>query len=364
MSQFSPDRNPEPRRRRLVSSDELIALFVAFTTLGSVLFWGLTRSGVDVLSNDALRFAGRDGSRAGLADADRQAGRLGLGTLDQGSDADTVPFGERQRGAAAPAQSNAPAADSRDRSVAQLDSASQSPRPSAPSGAVIAPPADVSLPRQEAVQPTEPVIPDLAPVRESLLFQDVPDGYWAKPYVDALSARGLIQGLEEGAFKPDDPVTRAQLARFLNQSFPMTPETDAINFNDVFADYWAADSIRDAVVGGFMVGFPDDTFRPEDQVPRAQVLTALVTGLDTQAAGDVKAVIDRYADADEIPEWAEGKMAAATQAGIVVNHPEISQLSPNQSATRAEVAAMLYQALVYQGRLEPLASESDYVVKP
>ncbi|MEM9908217.1 MAG: S-layer homology domain-containing protein [Cyanobacteria bacterium P01_D01_bin.44] len=368
MSQGPLDRNPEPRRRRLLTSDELIALFVAFTTLGSVLFWGLTRDGINILSQDAPLFEGIAPTREPRAGADS---RLGLGSADL-DDADeraqVLPGGlDPQRGTTADtADSLHTGGDSAsaDLSVrrAQRDSAVRSPNLQAPGGAVVAPPINENLPRQQAAQPTEIEAPELETVREALTFQDVPDGYWAKPYVDALSARGLIEGLEEGAFKPDDPVTRAQLARFLTQSFALTPETEALDFSDVATDYWASESIEDAVTGGFMVGFPDETFRPEDEVPRAQVLTALVTGLNTQAAGDVKAAIERYSDADKIPEWAEGKMAAATQAGIVVNHPEISQLAPNQPATRAEVAAMLYQALVYQGRLEPITSE--FVVEP
>ncbi|MEO1401945.1 MAG: S-layer homology domain-containing protein [Cyanobacteria bacterium J06635_1] len=370
MSQGPLDQNPEPRRRRLLTSDELIALFVAFTTLGSVLFWGLTREGVNILSQDSQVFAELDSAQRSGARADGllERGTIGLDSSDGNSEPQVDALG--QIGPATPTpEDESRTGQTRDRTSgdlsvrrAQRDSAARPPNIIAPNGSAAVPPLNTNLPRQQAAQPTEIEAPALETVREALVFQDVPDGYWAKPYVDALSARGLIEGLEEGAFKPDDPVTRAQLARFLTQSFALTPETEPLDFNDVSTDYWASESIQDAVTGGFMVGFPDDSFRPEEQVPRAQVLTALVTGLDTQAAGDVKVAVERYADADKIPAWAEGKMAAATQAGIVVNHPDINQLAPNQPATRGEVAAMLYQALVYQQRLEPI--ESEYVVKP
>jgi hypothetical protein len=91
-------------------------------------------------------------------------------------------------------------------------------------------------------------------------------------------------------------------------------------------------------------------------------LTALVTGLKTQAKGDPQTVVLRYADAAQIPDWAVDKMAAATQASLVVIHPDISLLRPSQPATRAEVSAMIYQALVSQGRLQPI--ESEYQVQP
>ena len=56
------------------------------------------------------------------------------------------------------------------------------------------------------------------------------------------------------------------------------------------------------------------------------------------------------------------KMAAATSGSLVVNHPEIAKLNPTQPTTRAELSAMIYQALVGEDVLEPVASE--YVVKP
>ena len=111
-----------------------------------------------------------------------------------------------------------------------------------------------------------------------------------------------------------------------------------------------------------MKGFPDDSFQPALQVPRAQVLTALVTGLNTAVPNDVAAILERYGDAAQIPDWATGKMAAATQSNIVINYPELNLLNPTQPATRAEVAAMIYQTLAAQGRVEPI--DGAYVVEP
>jgi hypothetical protein len=193
-------------------------------------------------------------------------------------------------------------------------------------------------------------------------FQDVPANYWARAYIDALSSRGLVDGFSDNTFKPDAPVTRAQLARLIDQALVLSPTGEAVAFSDVAGDYWAAPAIDEAVRGGFLKGFPDNRFQPEQPVTRLQVLTALVTGLKTQAKGDPQTVVLRYADAAQIPDWAVDKMAAATQASLVVIHPDISLLRPSQPATRAEVSAMIYQALVSQGRLQPI--ESEYQVQP
>ncbi len=72
-------------------------------------------------------------------------------------------------------------------------------------------------------------------------------------------------------------------------------------------------------------------------------------------------IISFYRDAKEIPNYATDKIAAATANSLVVNYPNPKALNPNKEATRAEVAAMVYQALVRTGRLD--AIQSEYIVK-
>jgi hypothetical protein len=72
-----------------------------------------------------------------------------------------------------------------------------------------------------------------------------------------------------------------------------------------------------------------------------------------------------YMDANQVPQQAMGDVAAATQAGIVVNYPEPNVLNPNEPITRGEIAALIHQALVYQNRLSPLSDDeavSNYIV--
>ncbi|NEP55200.1 MAG: S-layer homology domain-containing protein, partial [Moorea sp. SIO3C2] len=214
---------------------------------------------------------------------------------------------------------------------------------------------------EEPASEPVPAVP-LEATREAIKFVDVPDDYWAKPYIDALSERKVIDGIGPEKFEPDAPVNRAQLASAISQAFPLEDRESAIAFSDLEIDYWATDAIDKTVKGGYMNGFPDKSFQPTLPVPRVQVLTALITGLNNNFVGDAAQVLDRYQDTDQVPEWALSKMAAATQSNIVVNYPNLDTLNPNQPATRAEVAAMIYQTLVAQGRIEPIAG--DYVVQP
>ncbi len=381
MSQIPSDPGPNNGRRRLVTDDELIAMFVAFLTLGSILFWGLTRSGVNLFGDANILSA--DGTPNLVGDLDNN---LAIG-IEPDSDNDPIGFDSTETLGTA----GAGTLRSLDRSTEKVTP----PRVQPNNQITVSPPEPTSdtrpsvtptLPKQ-AAQPATPEKPAAAPekpaaapekpaaplpplevTQEALQFTDVPDAYWAKPYIDALSERDVFDGIivdgvsEDDTFKPDEPISRAQLARAITKAFPLSEEESAISFSDVADDFWAFDFINEAVKGGYMNGFPDGSFKPELPVPRDQALTAMVTGTNATVQGDAAEVVTRYSDADDIQKWAIPKVAAATQSGLVVNHPDLTVLNPNQPATRAEVAAMIYQTLVVQGRIDPI--DGEYIVQP
>ncbi|MBF2009099.1 MAG: DUF1565 domain-containing protein [Chlorogloeopsis fritschii C42_A2020_084] len=197
------------------------------------------------------------------------------------------------------------------------------------------------------------------PVGGPVAFKDVPVGYWAKSHIEALASRNIIAGFPDGTFKPNEPVTRAQFAAIVTKAFSPTPKREAINFKDVASKYWAYNAIQTASQGGFIAGYPDRTFKPEQQIPRVQALVALANGLGLSA--DNQNVLSLYADASQIPQYAAAPVAAATARQLVVNYPTVKQLNPNRQATRADVAAFVYQALVNAGRAQ--AIPSPYLVK-
>lgn len=188
--------------------------------------------------------------------------------------------------------------------------------------------------------------------------------HWARQYIDALAARKIISGFEDGSFRPEQPVTRAQFASIVSNAFGTgavpssspAPQTSA--YKDVPGNFWANQWIATAAQLGFMSGYPDSTFKPNQPIPRVQVLAALSTGL--KLTPTTPELVSFYQDSSQIPTWATNQIAAATERQIVVNYPRLQQLEPTREATRAEVAAFVYQALVNAGRLP--AIPSPYVV--
>lgn len=199
-----------------------------------------------------------------------------------------------------------------------------------------------------------------APSFAQTAFPDVSSSYWAAPFINALVARGVITGFPDGTFRPEEPVTRAQFAAMLNKAFNKAPVRNPINFGDVPSGYWGSSAIRQAYVMGFMAGYPGNVFRPEENIPRAQVLVSLANGLNYASAGQVDQVLLAYSDAASIPDYARPSIAAATEKRLVVNYPNLNVLSPNRVATRADVAAFIYQALASTGQVAQI--NSPYIV--
>lgn len=191
-------------------------------------------------------------------------------------------------------------------------------------------------------------------------FSDVSSNYWASQFIQQLSQRGVIAGFPDGTFRPEEPVTRAQFAAMINKAFNRSAQRPAINFNDVPSNYWAYNAIRQAYTIGFLSGYPGNQFRPNQAIPREQVLVSLANGLEYVTTGNVEATLQYFNDASNISGYARSPIAAATQKQIVVNYPNVKFLNPTITASRAQVAAFIYQALVSSNQATVI--NSPYVV--
>jgi hypothetical protein len=192
-------------------------------------------------------------------------------------------------------------------------------------------------------------------------FSDVQSNYWAAPFIQSLSQRGVIAGFTDGSFRPEQAVTRAQFAAMLNKAFQGKNQIrQGTRFGDVRSNYWAASAIQQAYTTGFLSGYPGNTFKPEQSIPRQQVLVSLANGLNYSAQSDVESTLRNFNDSSNIAGYARSPIAAATENQIVVNYPNTNFLNPEATATRAQVAAFIYQALVSSNQAS--AIRSPYIV--
>ncbi|MEO0491479.1 MAG: S-layer homology domain-containing protein [Cyanobacteria bacterium J06659_2] len=358
--------------------DEFVAVVVALFAVGLILLWGLTRRAVvgnplSLIDTEAVAGANVEEQTdqielgASRVDGEAEAARSSDGVLSawrvqiRGQSATNSGDSHFEALATRPdavaASPSTLLSNGLDQTNADIDSpASKTDGESTADDETVVDPSVVdNLPNLPAssgqlIEPGPPIE-----------FSDVPTNYWATNFIDALTGRQMMSGYNDGTFRPDVPVTRAELASQIEAVFRAQSRQNAIAFSDINADYWASGKIQSAVETGFMSGYPEGDFKPDQAVPRVQVFVALASGLGLDSPADADAIVSRYEDADAIPDWAISQIAAATQSGLVVNYPNRDQLQPERPATRAEVAAIMTRALVFTGQMEDQPSE--YVVK-
>lgn len=176
----------------------------------------------------------------------------------------------------------------------------------------------------------------------SEIFTDVPANHWAQAAIQYVYDNGLMTGISDSEFAPEATTTRAMIVSMLARMENVTSAADA-GFADVAADDWYATAVNWAAANGIVNGISDDTFAPNDPITREQLAAMLMNyaqwkGQDTSARADLSGYSDAPSTwASEAVQWAvaEGLLAGVTD----------DQLQPQGQATRAQVAAIMQRFL-------------------
>lgn len=101
-------------------------------------------------------------------------------------------------------------------------------------------------------------------------FPDVPVTHWAVRYIDAAKRSGLVTGYPDGSFRPQDDISRAEIATLVVRAGGFVSLTGGPGFSDVPTTHWAFSNIMTARNHGLVLGYPDNTFRPNNPATRAE----------------------------------------------------------------------------------------------
>lgn len=172
------------------------------------------------------------------------------------------------------------------------------------------------------------------PVRVGSIFSDI-ENNWAEDYVNELAEAGIISGFEDGTFRPKEPVTRAQVVTLLARLLQWPTEKGTLNFKDE-VPAWAKDAVAAAVARGVVKGYPDQKFRPDRPVTRAEISIILDNAVKL-APGTA---MSEFKDVDQIPVWAREAMGRVISAGVMRGY-EDGLLRPEANLTRAEMAVLI-----------------------
>ena len=178
-------------------------------------------------------------------------------------------------------------------------------------------------------------------------FSDVPvAGHWAHNAIEEMLEQGLFKGVGKDRFAPDGTMTRAMVVTILYRVFGQ-PETGECTFSDVPADTWYTDAVAWAAEEGIVNGVGNNRFAPDAAVTREQVATILSRALsvETASSGRELGTLGYFTDEEQVSDYAKLSLQAMVGMGVITGKG--AKLDPKGTATRAEVATILWRWMEY-----------------
>ncbi|MHB8172372.1 MAG: S-layer homology domain-containing protein [Thermincolia bacterium] len=183
-------------------------------------------------------------------------------------------------------------------------------------------------------------------------FNDV-IGHWAQNDIELLMAKGIATGKSASSFRPETPITRAEVIKFIVDAMGI-PKYDApyANFDDVNDDYWAYKYIQGAARVGMVKGTSAYRFSPERYVTRAEAAAMISRAAGYKALSDeeLNSILEKFKDKNKIGQWARGSIAEAMKAGII-NGYSTDSFRPDLHTTRAQASRMIVKLMKQQKKI-------------
>ncbi|MEF3303632.1 S-layer homology domain-containing protein [Paenibacillus sp. GYB003] len=181
-------------------------------------------------------------------------------------------------------------------------------------------------------------------------FADL-QGHWAKADIELLASKLIVRGATADAFMPDRSITRAEFAALLVRSLGIADaKSGGARFADVPEGAWFAGAVAAAADKGLVSGTDDRQFRPDEPVTREQMalMIARALAMTGKKGGGQADVLTRFADRASVSDWAEAAVSQVVQAGLM-NGVDDGRFAPAEQASRAQVAVMLKRMLQHVG---------------
>lgn len=171
---------------------------------------------------------------------------------------------------------------------------------------------------------------------------DVTADHWAAQEILTVINGGIMGITADGHFNPDEEMTRADFNTTLLRALGHKEVTNEDNniFTDVPEDFWAYQDILKSQRLGLIYGYGDSTFRPLNNITKAEV-ESIISHITEDLDNVDSSVLDVFTDKNDIPAWAVDRYAKAVTMGVYVNHPDADTLLPNKLINRAECAVIL-----------------------
>ncbi|WP_158606799.1 S-layer homology domain-containing protein [Paenibacillus ginsengarvi] len=191
-----------------------------------------------------------------------------------------------------------------------------------------------------------------AVVAANKAFQDT-KGHWAQADIDLLASKLLVKGVTDNEFAPDRSITRAEFAALLVRALGLAEQGGSAKFSDVRSTDWFAAAAATAAAAGLIEGYEDGTFRPNQVISREElaVLASRASAFVTKSAAASVAALQSFSDAGSISDWARSAAAQAVSAGLM-NGVADSVFAPKEQTSRAQAVVILKRLAIKLGLMD------------
>lgn len=166
-------------------------------------------------------------------------------------------------------------------------------------------------------------------------FSDT-ENHWAKDVINEFSENSIIKGYEDNTFRPDNYMTRAEVVTILNRMLGTTRESEAY-IPDIKRQDWYYSEIRKAMKSGILKGDESGYARPNDNITREEAIVILTRAFQI-ASNSFEA--EKYEDKDEVSSWAKNDVRTFYQLEYIKGY-EDNKIKPKANITRAEFVTIL-----------------------
>jgi hypothetical protein len=180
-------------------------------------------------------------------------------------------------------------------------------------------------------------------------FEDV-QAHWAKEEIDEMASRLVISGVSKEAFAPGRDITRAEFAAIMNRALGLGDAVYSDIFNDVDAGDWFAGAVSSIYSYGIIQGYEDGSYRPNEKITREEAMVMISramkiadTNLDVDPA-HINSLLSSFIDHKDIMGWSEKAIAMTVQMGIVQGDHQ-QRLQPKENITRGQTTVMILRML-------------------
>jgi hypothetical protein len=172
----------------------------------------------------------------------------------------------------------------------------------------------------------------------TILFSDIND-HWAKEWIKNAVNLGFVSGYEDGTFKPDRTITRAEFSTMLNKAMQIEI-TEKLNFSDVSSKDWFYKEVQKSLAAGFFSGYEDNTFKPNNPIKREEAAKVVAGAITTgNIDGEGASFLNDY---NTIQEWAKEGVNTVYNKGYILGYPD-KTYQPSKALTRSEAVKIIFE---------------------